>query len=126
MLGCRALEQGQALEIGHLFAGFRERVGTLAVVGVIYLVISLVIALVVGLVTGVGLFSMLGGGADPAEAMKNSFVACLKNIIPFLIYSVILLVLAIVASIPVMLGFLVLGPVIVGSLYASYRDIFFA
>jgi uncharacterized membrane protein len=59
------------------------------------------------------------------EAMKNSFVACLKNIVPFLLYSVILFLLAIVASIPLGAGFLVLGPVIVASLYASYRDIFF-
>ena len=60
-----------------------------------------------------------------AEAMKNSFVACLKNVVPFLLYSVILLLLSFVASIPFGLGWLVLGPVIAASLYTSYRDIFF-
>jgi uncharacterized membrane protein len=61
----------------------------------------------------------------PAEAMKNSFVACLKNVVPFLLYSVILLLLTFVASIPFGLGWLVLGPVLAASLYTSYRDIFF-
>ena len=61
----------------------------------------------------------------PAEAMKASFFACLKNIVPFLVYSVILFVLAFVASIPFGLGWLVLGPVMAASLYTGYLDIFF-
>lgn len=61
----------------------------------------------------------------PGEAMKASFIACLRNILPFLLYSVILFLLAIVASIPFGLGWLVLGPTLAGSLYTGYRDIFF-
>ena len=57
--------------------------------------------------------------------MKESFSGCLKNIVPFLLYGVVLFVAAIVAAIPLGLGWLVLGPVIAGSLYASYRDIYF-
>jgi uncharacterized membrane protein len=60
-----------------------------------------------------------------AEAMKASFFACLRNIIPFLIYGVVLFVLAILASIPFGLGWLILGPVMAASLYTAYRDIFF-
>lgn len=59
------------------------------------------------------------------DAIKTSFSACLKNIVPFLVYGLILLGLAIVASIPFGLGWLVLGPVLVASVYASYRDIFY-
>lgn len=61
----------------------------------------------------------------PGEAMKASFIACLRNILPFLLYSAILFLLAIVASIPFGLGWLVLGPTLAGSLYTGYRDIFF-
>lgn len=61
----------------------------------------------------------------PVDAMKTSFFACLKNIVPFLLYGVILLVLAIIAAIPFGLGFLVLIPVIFASVYCAYRDIFF-
>jgi uncharacterized membrane protein len=57
--------------------------------------------------------------------MKASFIACLKTIVPFLVYSVIALLLALIASIPFGLGWLVLGPVMAASLYTSYRDIFF-
>src|SRR5262245_13547266 len=63
-------------------------------------------------------------GTAPVEAIKQSFFACLKNIVPFLIYGIIMMVLAIAASIPLGLGWLVLGPVAIASVYAGYRDIF--
>jgi uncharacterized membrane protein len=167
MIGCRDLEEGRELQFSHLFAGFRERFGSLISVGLISLAFTFVIALVVGLVTGAGMWTLLGGGADPAavaaagltillaflvmlalllpvymamwfapplvvfhaqgpgEAMKNSFVGCLKNIVPFLLYGVILFLLSIVATLPMLLGWLVLVPVVAGSLYTGYRDIFF-
>lgn len=65
-------------------------------------------------------------GLKPVEAMKTSFFACLKNIIPFLLYGVILMVLSCIAAIPFGLGFLVLLPVVVASIYTGYRDIFIA
>ena len=63
-------------------------------------------------------------GVAPVEALKASWRGCLKNIVPFLLYGVVLLVLAFVASLPFMLGWLVLGPVMAASIYASYRDIY--
>ena len=62
----------------------------------------------------------------PMAALRVSFVACLNNWIPFLIYSVALLVLGLVAAIPAGLGYLVLVPVLVASVYTAYRDIFYA
>ena len=167
MLGCRAQAEGGELEFGHLFAGFRDRFGSLAAVGALYLGITMAIALVVGIVTGASMFAMMSPGADPAaaagavagvalamlvmlalmiplfmavwfaaplvlfhergaiEAMKESFSGCLRNIVPFLFYGVILMALSVVASIPVGLGWLVLGPVIAASIYTAYRDIYF-
>jgi uncharacterized membrane protein len=61
----------------------------------------------------------------PVQAMKASFRACLKNVVPYLLYGVIMLVLFILAAIPIGLGFLIVGPVIFTSMYTSYRDIFF-
>ena len=165
VLGCKALDSGAELELGHLFAGFRERTGTLVGVGALYLAASLVIMLVVGLIMGVGMFTMMGGG-DPQEmaamgmtmvlamlvmfalllpvimaiwfaaplvvfhehgaleAMKGSFAGCLKNILPFLWYSVVFTVLAVIATLPLMLGWLALGPVLAASIYTAYRDIY--
>lgn len=65
-------------------------------------------------------------GVSPIDAMKMSFSACLKNIMPFLIYSLIALLLMIVAIIPFGLGLFVLMPVMIAAMYASYRDIFYA
>ena len=59
------------------------------------------------------------------RAIGQSFRGCLKNIVPFLIYGVIVFVLAMVAAIPFMLGWLVLAPLILCSVYTAYRDIFF-
>lgn len=61
---------------------------------------------------------------EPLAAMKQSFYGCLKNFIPFLIYGIVLFVLAILATLPVGLGWLVLWPVMIGGLYKSYQDIF--
>ena len=60
----------------------------------------------------------------PIDAMRQSFQGCLKNVVPFLVYGIIGLVLGILAFIPLGLGWLVWGPTVVGSIYASYRDIF--
>jgi uncharacterized membrane protein len=65
-------------------------------------------------------------GVAPGAALKASFFACLRNWMPFLIYGIVLLVLCFVAAIPAFLGFLVLVPVLIASVYTSYRDIFCA
>jgi hypothetical protein len=59
-------------------------------------------------------------------AMKLSFQGSLRNMVPFLIYGVIGLVLAIVASIPFGLGWLALIPTMICSTYVSYKEIFVA
>lgn len=60
------------------------------------------------------------------SAVAQSFRACLKNIAPFLLYGLALFVLAVVATIPFGLGWLVAGPLMVASVYTAYRDIFSA
>lgn len=63
-------------------------------------------------------------GAAPVAALKQSFAGCLRNIVPFLIYGLVVLVLSILATLPLGLGWLVLGPVLVASVYVAYRDIY--
>jgi uncharacterized membrane protein len=60
------------------------------------------------------------------EAMKASFRGGMKNMLPFLLYGIVLTIASVVASIPALLGWLVLGPVIAASIYTSYRDIYFS
>lgn len=61
---------------------------------------------------------------DAFEAMKKSFAGCMVNMVPYLLYGLVGLVLSLLASIPIGLGWLVLCPMIVASIYLSYRDIY--
>ena len=64
------------------------------------------------------------GRVPPILAMKTSLRAFLRNMIPLSVYGLLLLPFALLASLPMMLGWLVLLPVIITSLYAIYRDLF--
>jgi uncharacterized membrane protein len=57
-------------------------------------------------------------------ALKTSFVACLRNVLSFFVWNVAALVLGIVAAIPLFLGWFLLVPVLMVSLYVAYRDVF--
>ncbi|MDE1461446.1 BPSS1780 family membrane protein [Spartinivicinus poritis] len=61
---------------------------------------------------------------DAWPAMLMSFKGCLRNILPFIIYGVLMLVMAIIAVIPLGLGYLVLMPVMYASIYTSYKSIY--
>jgi len=165
MLGCRALQGGGELELGHLFAGFKEHTGNLIVLGALSIAGWIIVMLPVIAIVGAGaIFGMMRGdaagatamggsfvlawlvamalsipiymalwfapalvvlrGLAPVAAVKESFFGCLKNVVPFLIYGIVLLVLGIVAAIPLGLGWLVLGPVAIASIYVAYRDIY--
>lgn len=68
----------------------------------------------------------------PMNALGMSMAACVKNMWPFLVYGVIGVIPLVVGAllwvahsfIALVLGFLVLSPAIVASVYTSYRDIF--
>ena len=63
-------------------------------------------------------------GQDAITAMKNSFIGCIKNWIPYLVYGVVGLVFSIIATIPLALGWLVLMPMMIISIYLAYEDIY--
>jgi uncharacterized membrane protein len=60
----------------------------------------------------------------PGAAMKASFFACVRNIIPFLVNGLVLFVALLVAMVPFGLGLLVWFPVAIASVYVSYRQVF--
>lgn len=61
---------------------------------------------------------------QPVAAMKLSLRAFVNNIAPMSVYGVTFMFLAIFATIPMMIGWVVLLPIMFTSLYASYCDIF--
>jgi uncharacterized membrane protein len=171
LLGCRALDRGGELTIGHLFAGFSERTAPLLVLGALFFVGGLLVTIVVfgvgamlfGMATLSAMASaqsalewmaMFGGSVlawlviaflvaipvimacwyapalvalraeQPIAALGYSLRGILRNIPPVIIYHLLGIVFAIVATIPFGLGWFVLAPVLVASVYASYKDIF--
>lgn len=168
LLAARKVEGGGALEVGDLFAGFKDKLTPLLVIGALLLAAGFVTFLVAGVLgfgavmgaiasgtqgSAGGMMAAMGAGmlallvalalglliamavwfapalvvfdnVAPVEALKISFAACLKNIVPFLLYGIIYLVAAIVASIPVGLGWIVLIPLVLLTAYTSYKDVF--
>lgn len=169
MLGCRALELGEELELAHLFAGFHKNASSLVTLGGInlasqYLILGVMkltggAALVEILMSGkpvenqevlmqategAGLAILLGmllfgvllmamqlapmlvifGKAAPVAALKASLQAFIRNMLPMTAYGVMMMMLALLASIPMMLGWIILMPVMITSVYAIYRDLF--
>jgi len=169
MIGCRSLEEGGPLEMGHLFAGFKKNTGNLLLVGILYLVGMMLIGFLAGVAGALMIPAMIGSDfnfqdmrsllalapvvllvvlvvlalmmplimalwfapalvvfhdVQPMAAMRSSFQGCLRNFVPFLAYGVVSLLLGILALIPLGLGLLVFGPVIWGTMYVGYRDIF--
>ncbi len=60
----------------------------------------------------------------PYEAMRASFQAGAKNLVPTLIFGVFLVVGLFFAILPALFGLILFLPVFSGAVYASYRDIF--
>lgn len=90
MLGCRAMEKGGKLELGHLFAGFRENASALVSVGGVYLLGMLV---VIAIVSSSGSLPRLPEKPTPDDVtalqkelqnMKGGILAGLIVLIPVL------------------------------------------
>ena len=64
------------------------------------------------------------GDMAPLPAMRASLRAFLRNFLPLTVYGLLLLPFAIVATLPMMLGWVLLLPVIITSMYATYADMF--
>jgi uncharacterized membrane protein len=88
------------------------------------LLISLCVALLVAMAYWFAPALVVLNGEPPLAALSKSFAASWHNVGAFLLYGLIYIGLAIAASIPLGLGWLVLGPMVAGSCYAGWRTIF--
>ncbi len=64
-------------------------------------------------------------GKAPLDALRLSLRAGLRNILPMIVFMLGLMGLGLVATLPLLLGWFVLIPVMFATGYATYRDIFF-
>ena len=171
---CRALEEDEAVELKHLFEGFRKHTAHLAALGGFLMLGMLLSSMAMVMVGGDALRAllenvnsasdpqmlmnaMMTGGSGvafslmvgfflvcvlmlafqyapmlvffndlkPVDAVRASLFGSLRNLIPYIVYNVILQVIAAVLSIlPFNIGLIVLLPLGLTSLYVSYRNIF--
>jgi uncharacterized membrane protein len=63
-------------------------------------------------------------GMKPGEAMKMSFAAVFKNVLPGFVFGLVMIVVFCVSVIPLGLGLLITLPVSVITIYTMYRDVF--
>ncbi|MGV6853322.1 MAG: BPSS1780 family membrane protein [bacterium] len=166
-----AMKQDKGLDakLEDIFAGFNDKAGSLAGLGLLNLGASIVIMIIVVIIFAVfGGMAFISGGMDmnnvdvgmmlpaffiaglfmavlfmlvgagmwfaPALIMLNdmdvmaafttSFKAVYKNWLAFLVYGLAVFVLAIIGSIPLFIGLLVLAPVLIASSYTAYKDVF--
>ncbi len=58
------------------------------------------------------------------QSLTLSFKACLRNPLPLLLYSVAMVILLVLGSIPLLLGLFVVIPWLFSSMYVSYKQVF--
>ena len=182
MEGCRALERGSRLELGHLIAGFRRNAAQLVTIGGVSLVGNFAVMMIVSAIGGEAISALaktmtqgvpvtpelaqemqaatrtvaralLVGTAvslpllmalwyapllvyfndlAPLAALKSSFLACLKNMGAMLLYGLVIMAgMFVTMPLSIAIGqydfaLVLLAPIVVPSIYASYKDIFLA
>jgi hypothetical protein len=63
-------------------------------------------------------------GVPALTALRLSFLACLKNWLPLTAYCLLLVPLSFLVVLSAFLGVLLVTPMLLGSLYVSFRDVF--
>ncbi|HHH39744.1 MAG TPA: hypothetical protein ENK50_09235 [Sedimenticola sp.] len=64
-------------------------------------------------------------GYSALAAMRMSFSGCWKNMLSLLVYGLVVLLFLVLGMIPFGLGLLIVVPVLVASMYVSYRDVYY-
>lgn len=98
--------------------------GILAGVGLIVMLITIAIGILIAMALFYGVPLVMLGRQNAWPAVQASIAASWINMLPLLVFGLIYIVLAFVAVIPLGFGLLILGPVTVGAIYASYREVF--
>ena len=108
--------------------GAREPMGAgvMAVAGAGFaaLLVVLLICMVISMALWFAPALVVFRNVPPVDALRASTLTVLKNWLPCLVFGLIYFVAAIVASIPFGLGWIVLAPVLLLTMYTSYQDVY--
>jgi uncharacterized membrane protein len=100
-----------------------EGFGSLAFIFLVLVPILLILGMLWGMAVWFAPAAIVINGLSAIDALKASFAAGMANIGAFFVYGLIFIGLALLASIPFALGWLVFGPMFATSTYAAWRDI---
>ena len=166
MIACQRAEYSGEVNFNDLFAGFRESLAPLLMLGVLFAIGSfLVLMFGMGLMGGAmidgagelseeaieayaserGVFFAIGfmvllvpllmaqwfapalvalDGVSPWRAVVLSFKASLRNLGALTVFGLVTIPLAIAASLPLMLGWVILVPLLILASYCSWKEVF--
>lgn len=121
-----ALAFGASGLFGLLFGGGDPMVsGTaMAGLGVGFFIVYLLAIMLIGTSVVFAPYLVFEHNMSAIEAMKMSVTGSLRNILAGIVATLSYFVLAILATIPLLLGWLVLFPVLMLTVYVAYRDIY--
>lgn len=114
MLGAAGPEQAMEMAVA---SG-----GLLAILVLLLVVVMLMLLLAAAYWYAPGLVYFAGVGA--VAALQQSFSACMRNWLPFLVYSILGVFVMLLGAAALGIGLLVALPVLMASYYASFRDLF--
>jgi hypothetical protein len=92
--------------------------------GAIAIVISIILSIIFLMATQFAPMLVTFNKLSPLAALKASLLGSWRNLVPLSVYGVMMMLFMIVATLPLMLGWFVLLPIMVTSIYAAYRGIF--
>lgn len=112
---------GPGMGAGMMGSGAAMHLGATAFLG---LLLMLLVTAVLAILLFYAIPLVMLESVEPLQAVKDGVMGCLQNWLPLLVFGLILTLLTILAMIPLGLGLLILGPVMAGAWYQSYKEIF--
>lgn len=111
--------------IGSLAAGMVAPSSFGGLVGIsLMLMFAMSIALLMALWLAPALIVLRG--ATPAQAIRASLTASVRNIIAYIIFALLGIIACVIGALPLGLGLIVVFPVLLFGTYLAYKDIFVA
>ncbi len=120
LVGMGAVVGGIAGGAADSDAGLMAAMG----VGLLAILLGLVLSVLIGMAFWFAPALVVFRDVSPVNAITASFMANLKNIPAFLLFGILYLAAALLATIPAGLGWILLAPVVMLTTWTSYQDVF--
>lgn len=127
LIGAAATVAGIGAVVGAAYGVLSGNIGALVGVSAfsaLVALIALIVLIPVAMATWLSPALIVLRHQPPVAALKASMSACWANMGALTIYGLLWIVFAFLATVPVMLGWLLLWPLMVLSTYAAYQDLF--